>query len=165
MSERERDDAGADIRPRKHKDEDNELDITPMIDITFLLLAFFVVASKMDPSAAVDLPRASFGDPVSEKDSVVFIITKGSDKDSYVIFKGRSNDEEAKINETEPTAQEEAVGFFVEQQLSTYPEKQTILVKAEGGVKTGAVEVVKRGISLSDLAESRQIYVGVEEAK
>ena len=46
---------------RKRNKDDGELDITAMIDVTFLLLAFFVVVSKMDPQAAVDLPRASYG--------------------------------------------------------------------------------------------------------
>ena len=37
------------VMPRRKRDDD-EMDITPMIDITFLLLIFFVVASKMDPT-------------------------------------------------------------------------------------------------------------------
>ena len=45
------------MRPRDSL-EDTEMDITPMIDITFLLLIFFIVSSKMDPSANVPLPAA-----------------------------------------------------------------------------------------------------------
>ena len=40
------------IAPRKTRTEEAELDITPMIDVTFLLLAFFVFVSKMDPTTA-----------------------------------------------------------------------------------------------------------------
>ena len=52
---------GERIELRKHKrnPEEGEIDITPMIDVTFLLLAFFVVVSRMDPQSAVDLPKAS----------------------------------------------------------------------------------------------------------
>ncbi len=161
MSDRE--EIGGGLQPPKQKPEDAELDITPMIDITFLLLSFFVVVSKMDPTQSVDLPRASFGEAVSEKESVVFLITKGETKDAYSIFRGRNLEDQ--IKETEPTAQEEEVGFYCEKHLSSHPEVQTILIKAEGTVKTGAVEIVKRGISLSELAQTRQIYVGVEEQK
>ena len=64
------------ISLRKTKTEDAELDITPMIDITFLLLAFFVMVSKMDPTTAVDLPKAQYGFTVPEKNCVVFVVTR-----------------------------------------------------------------------------------------
>ncbi len=43
--------------------EDAEMDITPMIDITFLLLIFFLVASRLDEDAPVELPTARYGAP------------------------------------------------------------------------------------------------------
>ena len=64
------------LKKRKENPDDGELDITPMIDITFLLLAFFVVVSKMDPQQAVDLPSATVGEAVQDKDSVILIIGK-----------------------------------------------------------------------------------------
>ena len=151
------------IQPRKTKTEDAELDITPMIDITFLLLAFFVVVSKMDPTTAVDLPRAQYGFAVPEKNCVVFVVTQGTTKDDAFIFKGRGKEESAKIPEGDPIAQETEVADYVEQELSARPEVTAILIKAEGNVKTKAVELVKRGISISELGRERQIYVGVEE--
>ena len=53
-------DTRVEVKPRREMGDD-ELDITPMIDIVFLLLAFFVVVSKMDPKPAVDLPIAKYG--------------------------------------------------------------------------------------------------------
>jgi biopolymer transport protein ExbD len=38
-----------------------ELDITPMIDVTFLLLIFFMVSSTMQTEAQVDVPKARHG--------------------------------------------------------------------------------------------------------
>jgi len=90
------------LKKRKQNPDDGELDITPMIDITFLLLAFFVVVSKMDPQQAVDLPRATFG--VSVQD-----------------------------------------------------------IKAEGNVKVGLVETVRKGIAQAELSESRKLYAGIKE--
>ena len=40
---------------RRRGGEDVEMDITPMIDVTFLLLIFFLVASKMSADQAVAL--------------------------------------------------------------------------------------------------------------
>ncbi|MCP3692284.1 MAG: biopolymer transporter ExbD, partial [Planctomycetaceae bacterium] len=37
----------------RRREEDVEMDITPMIDVTFLLLIFFLVASKMSADQAV----------------------------------------------------------------------------------------------------------------
>ena len=151
------------IKPRKTKTEEAELDITPMIDITFLLLAFFVVVSKMDPTTAVDLPRAQYGTAVPEKNCVVFVVTQGSTADEAFIFKGKGKEESARVPDGEPIEQEGNVADYVEQQLSSKPEISAILIKAEANVKTKFVELVKRGISTSELGRDRQIYVGVEE--
>jgi len=151
------------IRPRKARMEESELDITPMIDITFLLLAFFVVVSKMDPTTAVDLPRAQYGLSVPEKNCVVFVVTQGLTADDSFIFKGRGKEESAMIPDGDPIVREGAIADYVEQELSARPEVTAILIKAEANVKTKAVELVKRGISGSELGRERQIYVGVEE--
>ena len=53
--------ASKSIFKRKRSLEEAEMDITPMIDCTFLLLIFFLVTSKMKPELAVDLPKAKHG--------------------------------------------------------------------------------------------------------
>jgi biopolymer transport protein ExbD len=151
--------------PRKHKQEEAELDITPMIDITFLLLSFFVVASKMDPSAAVEVPKAQFGVTVSEKNCVVVIVTEGETPDIAKIFRGRSTEEKDRFADADSTVMEDAIGLYVEGELSKRPNVEGILVKAAGGVKTGIVEMVKRGVFNSEMAKTQPLYVGVEESK
>jgi len=54
-----------------------EMDITPMIDLTFLLLIFFLVSSTPDKSTVVDLPEANHGIGVSQLNSVIFTIGMG----------------------------------------------------------------------------------------
>ena len=56
------------------REEDVEMDITPMIDVTFLLLIFFLVASKMSADKAVSLPEARAGIPISATNSVVLVL-------------------------------------------------------------------------------------------
>ena len=68
-----------------------------------------------------------------------------------------------KIPEADPETQEEMIAAYVEDERSTHPTKEAILVKASGKVKTGMVELVKRGVFNSELARSRKIYIGIEE--
>ena len=46
---------------KKKSAEEADLDITPMIDVTFLLLIFFMVTSTMQQESAVNVPPANFG--------------------------------------------------------------------------------------------------------
>lgn len=153
----------ADFRPPKKKREEADLDITPMIDITFLLLAFFVVVSKMDPQTAVALPIASYGDTVPEKNCVVLIATVGDTPKEANIYKGRAKDDGKLVQGADPIDREADIAGFVEDQLSLRPEVQAILIKAEGKVTTGTIETIKRGIAGSELASTRQIFIAVEE--
>ena len=62
------------ILPRRRTQDTADLDITPMIDIVFLLLIFFLVASVPDPQVAADLPRARHGKGVDKRTSVVITV-------------------------------------------------------------------------------------------
>lgn len=46
---------------KKRKVEEAELDITPMIDVTFLLLIFFMVTSTMQATPDKDIPPSKSG--------------------------------------------------------------------------------------------------------
>ncbi len=63
------------VPPRRR--EEAEMDITPMIDVTFLLLIFFLVSSLPDQKTAVELPKADHGVGVSQLKSVVFTVAEG----------------------------------------------------------------------------------------
>ncbi|TVP95627.1 MAG: biopolymer transporter ExbD [Planctomycetaceae bacterium] len=68
------------VRMSPKRADEEEIDITPMIDIVFLLLIFFVVTSKMDPTQMGRIPKAEAGLAVSAKDSaVIFISPAGVD--------------------------------------------------------------------------------------
>lgn len=155
-----KEESGLKLPKRKRNPDDGELDITPMIDITFLLLAFFVVASKMDPQAAIELPKASYGVSVPEKAAVTLLVTL-EEGGSYKIFKGKS--ENNPVTATDPEGIEEEIAKFVQDELGSNPEKTSILIKAAGDVKTGTVEMVRRGVAGSEMAAERKVYVGVKE--
>jgi hypothetical protein len=53
LSENVADTEEAILHPRRQVQPEEELDITPMIDVTFLLLIFFLVASIPDAQTSV----------------------------------------------------------------------------------------------------------------
>lgn len=63
--------------PSRRKSEDADLDITPMIDMVFLLLIFFLVSSTPDQKTAIELPAARHGVAVTQHDSVIFTLAEG----------------------------------------------------------------------------------------
>lgn len=63
------------LRP-KRRDDNLLVDITPLIDVVFILLLFFMVASTFDKQAKlkIDLPEASAQTQMQESTSVVISI-------------------------------------------------------------------------------------------
>lgn len=158
------DEAMIQMPKRKRNPDDGELDITPMIDVTFLLLAFFVVVSKMDPQAAVPLPLASQGASIPEKNTVTLVVVLDPDnKDRPMIYKGPTMGEDSLVADGEEDQQKEEIADYVENELSTNPTKEFILIKAGGNCKTRMVELVKQGVAGSELALTRKVYLGIEE--
>ncbi|MEL7496166.1 MAG: biopolymer transporter ExbD [Planctomycetota bacterium] len=157
---------GIELPKRQRNPDDGELDITPMIDVTFLLLAFFVVVSKMDPQAAVPLPMASYGESISEKNAVTLIlVVDPSNSDRPMIYKGTSMSEDSLVGDGDEEAQEQDIAEWVENELFANPTKDAVIIKAAGNCKTKMVELVKRGVSKSELArsEGRRLFIGIEE--
>ena len=165
---------------RKRNPDDGELDVTPMIDVTFLLLAFFVVVSKMDPQASVPLPKASYGVAISDKECVTLIMAFGEfEKNSFVkaekdedtsnmepkIFLGTNMTEDKMVPPGDEEARKELISEYIEKEFTENPFKNAVLIKAAGNCKTGMVEMVKKGVAGSTLAtaEDRKVYVGIEE--
>jgi biopolymer transport protein ExbD len=71
------DEPSVSLLPPRRRAEDSEMDITPMIDVTFLLLIFFLVSSTPDRQTAIALPKAYHGVAVSQLQAVVFTIAEG----------------------------------------------------------------------------------------
>lgn len=79
--------------------DDDEMDLTPMVDVTFLLLIFFIVTASFQLQKAVqqpqhvsDSPANIVVDPKDEKDSIEIMI---DENDNYVISSGDAEDEDA----------------------------------------------------------------------
>ena len=76
--------------------EEVEVDMTPMIDVTFLLLIFFVIVStltRMETAAEVELPLADQAAVEDELDPEQLVINVEKSGDIYVIGQKFSTDE------------------------------------------------------------------------
>ena len=146
-------------RPRKI--EEAEMDITPMIDCTFLLLIFFLVASRMDADVPIELPFARHGGAVVVKESIILTVAKGTTETAQV-FKGDSTEPENLVPGGNVVEQEEEIVRYVEQQANTSPPKRKVLIKGEKGVKHRDVSRVAKAAARADV---EQLYVAVLESQ
>lgn len=135
-------DEDAPILERRPVPLDVDLDITPMIDITFLLLIFFLVASVPDPTTAVDLPGARHGGGVRAANSVVVTVADGGNGSATVYLGDGKTGTPLSDNATQ---QEEEIQAAVVEGIQQG--KANILIKAERGVKHKEVSRVAAAAS------------------
>jgi biopolymer transport protein ExbD len=143
--------------PRK-KLSDDEMDITPMIDITFLLLIFFVVASKMDPTQTGMIPEADHGVAVSAKDSAVIFIEPASG-DSVVLTRMDGT----QFSTDEQTQATEVIEYITsELEKSINRNKNQVMLIGDAEVQVGEVTRVQKiiGDAFEDLEST---YIAVKE--
>lgn len=145
------------VLPRK-KREDDEMDITPMIDITFLLLIFFIVCSTMDPTKIGKIPEADNGLAISAKNSAVIFINPGTGDDvvlSRVDGTDFSTDEDAQASEI-------IEYITAELEKSTGKSKQHVMLFGDAEVKVGQVTRIQKliGDAFEDLNST---YIAVKE--
>lgn len=157
------DDDDGPLLPVKRASQDAETDITPMIDMTFQLLIFFIVCSKMDASTAPPLPTAKYGAAVPSKASVM--ITVGINQEgNAVIYKGNGQDATLRLTATEPAEQETEIAKYVEETANAAaPPKTAVLIKAGKGLKRKDVARIEKAVGTVPIVE--QIFVAVEEGE
>jgi len=144
--------------PRRPVEDSAEMDITPMIDITFLLLIFFIVCSTMSQSTSVQLPPARHSKGVDEKASVVITIDGegGEAKPEVYLGDGTSGELLPEDHDT----QEQRITEYVEDGMGAG--KTTILIKAAKAVKSGEVERVSKAAA-NAAEEGTSFHIGVME--
>lgn len=121
-----------------------ELDMTPMIDIVFQLITFFMVINNFDQNEAderVTLPKDQLAKPpvTARKDS--FMLNFGYDIDAnkkrsetpFIFF----GDEKVTLEQLRPRLQEEAV---FRKTIGTPMEDVTVEIRADASVPAGMVQ-------------------------
>lgn len=158
------------VMPARKRPESGELDITPMIDITFLLLIFFIVTSNMNQQSAAQMPTAQNGTTVSSIDSAVITITPGGNEGRALVYLGDGASPEIMANNNDLTLQEDEIGDYIEGQFSGSIEggapKVHLLIKSDGKVAYGEVERIMLAAKRSGAVESVEtVFIGVENKK
>lgn len=148
------DGAEAPLSLKGKKSLDDEIDITPMIDIVFLLLIFFVVSSKMDPSKTGAFPVAERGQSVSANDSAVIFMERGS-ADRAIIKK---SDGSQFVDDEEQ--QRVDIVDYLTQQLDLG--KQEVMILGDRSVSVGEVARVQRIIG-DGFEGLKTTYIAVKE--
>jgi len=149
-------DPGEVIAFRRPKREEVDLDITPMIDVTFLLLIFFLVSATVETAKAVDLPPAKFGKGVGVQGSLVITVgDRGANVPPAVYLA------DGKVGEPlpdDPETQRERIRQAVREALQGG--KSNVLIKAERSLRHRDVARV-----MEDAAqvEGVKLYIGVLE--
>ena len=157
----ERQDSNVTMKSRERRSEDGELDITPMIDIVFLLLAFFVVVSKMDPSTLVSMPKAKYGESVPEKTAVI-IVLEVSNAEEPKVYKGKSKTP-AMLCTGSIEEIEDDLADYVKNTMEADVLLTAVIIKAEKKVKYRHLDLVKRAVSRNLDKEQHTLHIGIEE--
>jgi biopolymer transport protein ExbD len=137
--------------------EDPEMDITPMIDMTFLLLIFFLVCSTPDQSTAIELAKARYGKGVGERNSVIITVSAEGVESAPVYLA------DGMIGEPLPedtVEQSERIVAAVEKGRRDEG-KENVLIKADRNV---AHRDVARVIKAVSHVEGAKIFLAVLEA-
>jgi len=80
--------ADGDVLPHAHARDDSvgDLDITPMIDIVFLLLIFFLVASIPDVGVQAELPPARHGVGMNPRKAVIITLAEQPNSPDALVY-------------------------------------------------------------------------------
>jgi biopolymer transport protein ExbD len=127
------------------------LDITPMIDITFLLLIFFLVASRPDTQIQAELPDARHGMGVGKRSAIIFTVAQ-SGQAVAPIYLG-----DGKLP-SDPAAQRDRIQQYVRDGLAEG--KRDVLIEADKGV---AYRDIARVVDAASQVEGIKLHFAVFE--
>jgi biopolymer transport protein ExbD len=140
-------------KKKSSKADEADLDITPMIDVTFLLLIFFMVTSTMQPESVVDVPKANFGVGKDLNSSTVITILANKGGGPVRVLLGDGEGDEAR-------SMEKVVAYA---QKGVSEGKRQIIIKADRDVNHGKVQEVLK--ALGEIDAELEFAIGVEETQ
>ena len=143
---------------RNRGNEEPKMDITPMIDITFLLLIFFLVCSTPDQKSAIELPSAKHGKGVGQRNSVIITLSdEGVDSAPVYLADGKIETERL-VDDLE---QQRALIQAAVEKGRREEGKEDVLIKADRNVASREVARVIRAVSA---VEGSKIHLAVIES-
>lgn len=114
------------LMPKKRTPDDAHFDVTPMVDLVFMMNIYFIVSWLVAAMAEIDLPSASHCTATNLDEAIVVTIkTEGSQKPTYYL--GDASPEAV----MKPAEFEKRLAAEAE---TSYHEKNSVLIKAEKDV-------------------------------
>lgn len=83
------------MRRKNREDDETSIDMTPMLDIVFIMLIFFIVTTSFVKESAVDIARPTTNQDTTPPENPPPLIVVSIDESSNVIIKDRTVDKEA----------------------------------------------------------------------
>ena len=140
---------------RKKKKDEADLDITPMIDVTFLLLIFFMVTSTMQGTPDKDIPPSLSGDNA----------TKAGVTDVSILAPASSAEEGEIILKDKTVSLDQLKADLVQEGSAT--DEMKLMIYVERDVKSGFVGEVEKiiGEVAGELGKEIPMYFAVRDRK
>lgn len=123
-------------RDRRDSRQDSEIDLTPMLDIVFILLIFFIVTAVFIREPGVEVDRPDAETDIRQK-NIAILIAVTADNEIWI---------------DKQVIDERAVRTVVEQLRAENP-KGPVVIQADGEADTGVVMAVQEQAGLAGAPE------------
>lgn len=140
--------------PKRKLEEDTEFDITPMIDLVFMMNIYFLVTAVVSTGAEIDLPKANHVSALDGDTAVVITVVAGVDGRTVQVYLG-DGAKGAPI--TDPADQEARIAEYIEQAQAAG--KRAVLIKAEQRVSLREIGRIAGAATLDGMS----LHLGVTE--
>lgn len=155
FSESESDDDEPSLGHRRRKLDVTDLDITPMIDVTFLLLIFFMVTSTMKEPATADIPPARFGVGTDSTEATIITVLPPDDAGEVQV---RFPD--ASLHSLADLRKDGALAELVQAAATADPPRLNVVINADRDLPHGVVREVSK---LIGSVEGVRYFLGVQD--
>ena len=149
------DDSAPTLGHRRRTLDPGDLDITPMIDVTFLLLIFFMVTSTMKEPATADVPPAEHGVGTDTGEAlVVTIVRTGGEGEPQIHLPDGS------IQSLERLRESQALTTQIEAAMNEHPPRSNVILNADRDLRHGIVRQVSQMVGK---VEGARLFLGVQD--
>jgi biopolymer transport protein ExbD len=131
---------------KKREPTEADIDVTPLVDCVFLLLAFFMMTSPMKGNPDRNLPTAQHGGPINTNAATTVRISEAEPSPRIFL-----DDRESRLEDVRP---------FVEEGLRKG--HSTVVIKADRKIPCGLVQEVAKAITS---VEGVRFCIGVQDKK
>jgi biopolymer transport protein ExbD len=149
------DDEEASLGHQRRKLDTGDLDITPMIDVTFLLLIFFMVTSTMKEPATADVPPARHGVGTDSGEATIFTVMRPGDEGEVQVRFPDST-----LHTLTELRKSDEVTNVVRSAMTADPPKLNVIINADRDLPHGVVREISQ---MAGQVEGIRLFLGVQD--